>query len=198
MDVTGVRLFLNKSSADEYLQLGASSVNSVPSPNSISKKPYSHVEADTELAFILVTYEEVSECVADEMVDRVVNVAVVVAEGGVVEVLLQEFEDDAVPCDCTVVKVPLMATDADVDEAASTADVTDTGTAVAGLAGGSMEKMSLLFNGSKADCEDRLNTELQLIDLVDSSSAKPESLSDINELEADVRLVQVVLAVVTD
>lgn len=91
-----------------------------------------------------------------------------------------------------------MATDADVDEAASTADVTDTGTAVAGLAGGSMEKMSLLFNGSKADCEDRLNTELQLIDLVESSSAKPESLSDINELEADVRLVQVVLAVVTD
>lgn len=47
----------------------------------------------------------------------------------------------------------------------------DTGTAVAGFAGGSMENRSLLFNGSKADCEDKLSTELQLMERVESSSA---------------------------
>lgn len=103
------------------------------------------------------------------------NVAVVVAEGGVVEALLQALEhDNAAPEDCTVANVPLMATEDDDEVLVSpvtTVDVTDTGTAVAGLAGGKMENMSLLFRGSKADCEDRLSTELQLMDLVDSSSA---------------------------
>lgn len=47
----------------------------------------------------------------------------------------------------------------------------DTGTAVAGFAGGSIENRSLLFNGSNADCEDKLSTELQLIERVESSSA---------------------------
>lgn len=79
-----------------------------------------------------------------------------------------------------MVNVPLIATDIDEEEVASLPFVEDdedveegieTGTAVAGLTGGSMENKSLLFNGSKADCDDKLSTELQLIERVESSSA---------------------------
>lgn len=45
-----------------------------------------------------------------------------------------------------------------VDEAVSEQEVTD------------VEKRSLLFNGSSADCEERLSTEPQLMGLVQSSS----------------------------
>lgn len=84
---TGVRPLLKPKSSEDNLQLGDSSVNSVPKPNSISRKPYSQVDDEVEFELILLTYEEVSECVADEMVDNVVNVAVVVAEGGIMDVL---------------------------------------------------------------------------------------------------------------
>lgn len=138
-----------------------------------------------------------SECVADEIVDSVVKVAVVVAEGGVVDVLHVLPEDIAPPAVCTVVNVPLMDTGDDEDVASPdpVVEVTETGTAVAGLAGGSIEKISLLFSGSKADCDERLSTELQLMERVESSSAKPESVSLIKVVVADESVVLVALGV---
>lgn len=60
------------------MQLGTNSVNSDPRPNSISRNPYSHVFAPADtLELMLLTYDDVSECVADEIVDNVVKVAVV-------------------------------------------------------------------------------------------------------------------------
>lgn len=52
----------------------------------------------------------------------------------------------------------LVVMDDGVDTATSEQDVTD------------VEKRSLLLSGSRADCEDRLSTEPQLIGLVPSSS----------------------------
>lgn len=146
-----------------------------------------------------------SECVADEMVESVVNVAVVEKVGEVngaeiVEAAAVAVADDVadVAAVDNVVNVPLMATvfaacveeisvsvvveeddandDAELEEAVvAVADAgSDTGIAVAGFVndetGGKMANRSLLFNGSKADCEDRLSTELQLIERVESSS----------------------------
>lgn len=166
-------------------------MNSEPKPNSISRKPYSHVEdadAAAALALMLLTYDEVSECVAEEMVESVVNVAVdeevhvlyaaLLLLLLVVDALALVLEADV---DCTVVKVPLMAT-ADAGVVLSDAlvfvvkaAVTGTGVAVAGLvidnAGGNMAKRSLLLSGSNADCDDKLSTELQLMERVESSSA---------------------------
>jgi len=63
------------------LQLGTSSVNSEPRPNSMSRNPYSQVLAPADtFELMLLTYDEVSEWVAEEMVDRVVKVAVVEEE----------------------------------------------------------------------------------------------------------------------
>lgn len=54
--------------------------------------------------------------------------------------------------DCTVLNVPLMATASELALTSLLAELgRDTGTAVAGLAGGNIENKSLLFNGSKAD-----------------------------------------------
>lgn len=130
-----------------------------------------------------------SECVAEEIVESVVNVAVdeevLVLYAVLLLLLLLVIELLALVLeagvDCTVVNVPLMAT-AVVCVALSVglmfvdiAAVTGTGVAVAGLvidnAGGSMAKRSLLFSGSSADCDDKLSTELQLMDRVESSSA---------------------------
>lgn len=166
-------------------------MNSEPKPNSISRKPYSHVEdaeAAAALALMLLTYDEVSECVAEEMVESVVNVAVDeevhVLYAALLLLLLAVDVPALVPVadvDCTVVKVPLMATPdlcvelSDALACVVKAAVTDTGVAVAGLvidnAGGNMAKRSLLLSGSSADCDDKLSTELQLMERVESSSA---------------------------
>lgn len=172
------------------MQLGTNSVNSEPKPNSISRNPYSHVEdaeAAAALALMLLTYDEVSECVADEIVESVVKVAVEEEVHVLNAVLLLLLEANALvlvleaDVDCTVVKVPLMAT-AGVCIVLSVAltlvvvaAVTGTGVAVAGFvidnAGGNMAKRSLLLSGSSADWDDKLSTELQLIERVESSSA---------------------------
>lgn len=137
-------------------------MNSEPSPNSMSRNPYSQVLAPADtLELMLLTYDEVSEWVAEEMVDRVVNVAVV-------ELLPQELL--LPPLACTVVKLPLNAS-VDPEEELELLAGTETGTAVGVAADGSMLNKSLLLSGSNADCELRLSTELQLMDRVESSSA---------------------------
>lgn len=180
------------------LQLGDNSVNSVPKPNSISKKLYSQVDDvvdDSELKreLTLLTYDEAKdECVADEIVDRVVKVVAVEEElknndGGVVLLqLLLELTADAdalVVNVCAVVENILLTVTAEeeppIDLCSSSKldvivvlpqEVNSTGTAVAGFDGGNIENRSLFVNGSKDDCEDKLNTELQFIDLMESSS----------------------------
>lgn len=126
-----------------------------------------------------------SECVADEIVDSVVNVAVVEEEGDV-----EQMEDEPVellapeelpqeeplwlwlPLACTVVKLPLNASVEPLEFEEDELLAMHTGTAAGGVAAaGRMLNRSLLFSGSSADCELRLSTELQLIERVESSSA---------------------------
>lgn len=126
-----------------------------------------------------------SECVADEIVDRVVNVAVVEEDGDVEQAddRLVEPEPEEEPHEeplwlwpplaCTVVKLPLKASvDPPEEDAELLLLAMHTGTAAGGVAAaGRMLNRSLLFSGSSADCELRLSTELQLIERVESSSA---------------------------
>lgn len=160
---------LNRSSEDS-LQDGTSSVNSEPSPKSISRKPYSHVEAAAAAAAEANddADDDVREYVDDDIVDKVVNVVGVLLDGLVAD------EDTELLLLCTedAVNVPLIETDEEFSE---------TGVATGGLvddvAGGRIVNRSLLFRGSSADCEERLRTELQLMERLESSSPYPESLS---------------------
>ncbi|KAH8264308.1 hypothetical protein KR038_006355 [Drosophila bunnanda] len=135
----------------------------------MSRNPYSQVLAPADtFELMLLTYDEVSECVAEEMVDRVVKVAVVELELPLLLLLLPLLLFPLFAC--TVVKLPLNASVEDEEELALLAG-TETGTAVGVAAAGSMLNRSLLFSGSSADCELRLSTELQLMERVESSSA---------------------------
>lgn len=139
---------MNRSSADEedILQLGKSSVNSDLMPRSMSKKSYSQVDVGEEPMLIgeigvTVVPELGYGCVENVPLTFVVVVADVV--------------------DCGVEEEHVSG---DVDEGGD-----DDGVDIE-VAAGIVEKRSLLFNGSRADCDDKLNTELQFIVRLLSSS----------------------------
>lgn len=159
--------------------MGTNSVNSEPRPKSMSRKPYSQVDAAAAAAEAnddAVADDDVSEYVDDDIVDRVVKVV------GVLLLFTALLNDDGEDVDTEPPLVLLCTEDAvNVPLIETVVDVSETGTAAGGLvddvAGGRIVNRSLLLSGSNADCEDRLRTELQLMDRFESSSPYPESLS---------------------
>lgn len=119
----------------------------------------------------------------DDIVERVVKVVGVLLACG----LVKEDDDDVdtellLLCTEDAVNVPLIET----DDALSGTGVADGGL-VDDVAGGRIVNRSLLFRGSNADWEDKLRTELQLMERFESSSPYPESLSlDVVVLETGV------------
>lgn len=146
-------------------------MNSDPNPNSMSRSPYSQVDAAAAAANDAVADDdEVKEYVDEDIVESVVNVVGVLLLFPEVLVNADVEDVDIEPlllelCTDEAVNVPLIETDA---------EDSGTGTAAGGLvddvAGGRIVNKSLLFSGSRADCEDKLSTELQLIERFESSS----------------------------
>lgn len=135
-------------------QLGNNSVNSGPKPRSISSKLYSQ-------------FDDVGDTLVGD------------GGAGVIPVYITD-EIDGVEDDVVMPKLVDVDEDDDADNDADEAVVAGTTEANVHEVV-DVEKRSLLFNGSSADCEDRLSTLPQLMGLVTSSSPYPESVSGKHE-----------------